>query len=464
MTKDREETIFALSTPYGQSAIAVIRVSGSMSSVIAKKIGRIKKIIPRKATFSKFYDKKKKVIDSGIIIFFKAPSSFTGQDMLEIQCHGAVSIINKILLELSFFKNTRFASPGEFSKRSFMNKKNGLLYYEGLANLISSETENQRLIASKQTFGETDNICKIWRKSLLECIATLDAAIDFTEENESFSTKNVRKTLNTIIEKAKRTVELANKSKEILFGTKVLIFGPPNSGKSSLFNYLSREEKAIISVEAGTTTDQNFNSLEICGIKAIISDTAGLRVAKRKVEKIGVIKTKKAIEQNNKFILVLSPDCYSDENRKLIEIALSKIKPKQTIILFNKNDLKGFSDGKKRWIKSVKQLKNLKKKSISCINDVKNVNKLISLNNFITKNLLTIDTLNNDDYFFSEKRQIDNVKKIIINLVKSLECLDDLEIAVDYISKAVKHLDELFGNNDYEERLGYIFNKFCIGK
>ena len=147
--------------------------------------------------------------------------------MLEIQCHGAVSIINKILLELSFFKNTRFASPGEFSKRSFMNKKNGILYYEGLANLISSETENQRLIASKQTFGETDNICKIWRKSLLECIATLDAAIDFTEENESFSTKNVRKTLNTIIEKAKRTVELANKSKEILFGTKVLIFGPP---------------------------------------------------------------------------------------------------------------------------------------------------------------------------------------------------------------------------------------------
>ena len=109
-------------------------------------------------------------------------------------------------------------------------------------------------------------------------------------------------------------------------------------------------------------------------------------------------------------------------------------------------------------------MKNLKKKSISCINDVKNVNKLISLNNFITKNLLTIDTLNNDDYFFSEKRQIDNVKKIIINLVKSLECLDDLEIAVDYISKAVKHLDELFGNNDYEERLGYIFNKFCIGK
>ena len=117
---------------------------------------------------------KKKIIDSGIMIFFNSPFSFTGEDMLEIQCHGGISIINKILLELSLFENCRFASPGEFSRRAFANKKNDLLHYEGLANLIASETENQRLVASKQTFGESENICRIWRNSLLQSIAMLD--------------------------------------------------------------------------------------------------------------------------------------------------------------------------------------------------------------------------------------------------------------------------------------------------
>ena len=431
MKRDKKETIFALSTPYGQSAIAVIRISGTMSKNIAKKFCQIKRIEPRKAIFSKFYDKEKKIIDAGIIVFFKAPSSFTGEDMLEIQCHGAVSIINKILLELSIYENCRFAKPGEFSKRSFLNNKNGLIHYEGLANLIASETENQRLIASKQTFGETDNICKIWRKSLLECIAILDAAIDFTEENESFNVNEVKDILMSIVDKATKTLELASKSKEIMYGAKVLIFGPPNSGKSSLFNYLSREEKAITSDEAGTTTDQNFNTLEICGIRVIISDTAGLRNTKRKIEKIGVERTNLAISQNNKFILVLSPDCFNEKNRKLIDSALEKINLKQTIIVFNKSDLKNFAEGKKRWIVGIEKLRRLKQKSISCVKDAKNINKLINLNNFISKNLLTIDTLSNDDYFFSEKRQIENVQKIVNYLKEALKCLDDLEIVVD---------------------------------
>ncbi len=152
MKKKTKETIFALSTPYGQSAIAVVRISGNMSKMIAKSICQINKIEPRKATFTKFYDKQKKIIDSGIMIFFNSPFSFTGEDMLEFQCHGGISIINKMLLELSLIENCRYASPGEFSRRAFANKKNDLIHYEGLANLIASETENQRVIATKQSF------------------------------------------------------------------------------------------------------------------------------------------------------------------------------------------------------------------------------------------------------------------------------------------------------------------------
>ena len=460
----KKETIFALSTPYGQSAVAIIRVSGNMCRIIAKKFCGVTKVFARKAKFTKFYDKKKKLIDTGIMIFFESPSSFTGEDMLEIQCHGSLSIINKILYEVSLFDNCRFANPGEFSKRAFMNKKNSLLHYEGLANLIASESENQRIIASKQTFGESENICKIWRNTLLESIAVLDAAIDFTEENESFNVDQIRKNLSLIIKKANKTIELAHNNKEILYGTKVLIFGPPNSGKSSLFNYLSREERAITSDKLGTTTDHNSNVLEISGIRTIITDTAGLRNAKREVEKIGVEKTKKAIEKKDKFILVLSPDCFSIENCKLIDSALENIDSKKIILVFNKNDLSNFQEAKSQWMSEIKRLKKLKKISISCARDSKNINNLIRLNNFISKNLLIIDTLNNDDYFFSEKRQIENIQKIIINIEDSLKFLNDLEIAVNYLTEAVRILDELFGKNDYEERLGYVFDKFCIGK
>ena len=333
-----------------------------------------------------------------------------------------------------------------------------------MANLIASETENQRIIATKQSFGESENIYRAWRESLLESIALLDAAIDFSDENETFGLKKVEKLLNEVVKKAANTIELAKNNQEILFGTKVLIFGPPNSGKSSLFNLLSREDRAITSDEAGTTTDQNSNVLEISGIRTVITDTAGLRNASRNVEKIGVEKTQESIKQRNKFILVLSPDCFSDENCKLIESTLKNINTKKTIVIFNKNDLPDFQAGKNLWISKIKQLKKLKNISISCASDIKNVNILVELNNFISKNLLTIDTLGNDDYFFSEKRQIDIVQKIVVHIKDALMSLDDLEISVNYLDQAVKLLDELFGKNNYEDRLGYIFNRFCIGK
>ena len=137
---------------------------------------------------------------------------------------------------------------------------------------------------------------------------------------------------------------------------------------------------------------------------------------------------------------------------------------KKTILVFNKKDLLGFQEGKNLWISKINQLKKLKNISISCVKDAKNINILIKLNNFISKNLLTIDTSKNDDYFFSEERQINIVQKIIVHIKNSLNNLEDLEIAVNYLNQAINLLDELFGKNDYEDRLGYVFDKFCIGK
>jgi tRNA modification GTPase len=458
------ETIFALSTPYGQSAIAVIRISGPECLKISKELTDLGQISPRKAYFTKLYDKKRMVLDTIVLIYFKSPNSYTGEEMLEIQCHGSISIVNKILSELSSFENSRFADPGEFSRRGYLNGKNSLIHYEGLANLISSETENQRILANKQTFGQTENICQEWRRFILDSISILDAAIDFSDENESFDVTEVSKRLSQLLEQIKLTVKYSDNLSKIDIGGKIVIFGPPNSGKSSFFNYISREERAITSNEEGTTTDLNTNVMELAGAKAVFTDTAGLRDALRSIEKKGIAKTKQAIDESSRFILVLSPDCLSENNVNVLSRTLEGIQGKRIVVIFNKNDLATFEAKKDEWVYKINALKKIKSLSISCVIDKKNIKKLIELNNFINDNLLAIDTLNNDDYFFSEKRQIDNLNEIIRHLENSINNIDELEISSDYLMKALRVLDKLYGKNDFEERLGYIFEKFCIGK
>ena len=204
---EKKETIFALSTPYGRSAIAVIRLSGSNSLNVAKKLTKKKNFSNRAATFVNFFDNKDSLIDRGLIIFFKSPSSYTGEDMLEIHTHGSIAIINKMFEVLEKIKGCRFAMPGEFSKRAFINGKNDLIHFQGLANLISSETEQQRIVASKQTFGQTQNICKEWRQVIVESLAILDSAIDFPEEGEDYN-------LNVIVKKLKKLIQTAEKAIE----------------------------------------------------------------------------------------------------------------------------------------------------------------------------------------------------------------------------------------------------------
>ena len=156
---EKKDTIFALSTPYGRSAVAMIRLSGPNSLNIAKTITKKNRFPHRQANFVTFFDNKGYIIDRGLLIFFKSPSSYTGEDMLEIHNHGSVAIINKMFETLEKMNACRFALPGEFSKRAFINGKNDLIHFEGLASLISSETEQQRIVASHQTFGQAQNIC-----------------------------------------------------------------------------------------------------------------------------------------------------------------------------------------------------------------------------------------------------------------------------------------------------------------
>jgi len=460
----KKETIFALSTPYGRSAIAVIRLSGPSSLNVAKKLTKKSNFSNRTASFVNFVDDKGFVIDHGLIIFFKAPSSYTGEDMLEIHTHGSIAIINKMFEILEKITGCRSALPGEFSKRAFVNGKNDLFHFEGLANLISSETEQQRIVASVQTFGQTQNICKEWRDVIIENLAILDSAIDFPEEGENYNLKIILKNLTKIVKTAKKAVELSNTCEQAYNGQDVVIFGPPNSGKSSFYNLLCQENKAITSSIKGTTRDKNTTQLQVFGLKVTITDTAGLRKAKNLIEKKGVMKTLQILDSSKIFILVLSPDSFSKMNSSFIEDAIYKIGDKNLVVVYNKKDLSSFNSVKTRWKNKIPILKKTKSFSISCKENKNDYQILISLMKFLNKNLLLIDRNINENYYFFEKAQISIISSMICDLEMCIKNIENIEIASEFLSKALSSLDTLYGKSDIEERLEVVFNKFCIGK
>ena len=226
--------------------------------------------------------------------------------MLEIHNHGSIAIINKMFETLGKTIGCRFALPGEFSKRGFINGKNDLIHFEGLANLISSETEQQRQVASNQTFGQTQNICKEWREVTVENLAILDSAIDFPEEGEVYNFKTILKNLKKILQTAKKSIKFSETCQQAYSGQDVVIFGPPNSGKSSFYNLLCQENKAITSSIKELLEIKNTTNLKSLVFKATITDTAGLRKASDLIEKQGVKKTLQILDISKNFILVLS--------------------------------------------------------------------------------------------------------------------------------------------------------------
>ena len=212
---------------------------------------------------------------------------------MEIHTHGSLAVINKLLDEIGKIENCRFAKPGEFSKRAFLNNKRSLFHYEGISNLIAAETEAERSVSTRVSFGETENICQKWRRNLIDILSLVDASIDFPEEGETFNLKEIGFQIKKIIDEAKKSLSVSENIKNFSDKEGIVLFGPPNTGKSSIFNLLCQEERAITSAVKGTTTDKNIHNLDLFGVKISITDTAGIRNAKNTVEKIGVRKTKK---------------------------------------------------------------------------------------------------------------------------------------------------------------------------
>ncbi len=442
-------TIYALSSGPGVSGIAVIRVSGKLASKVVKSLTGTNLPSPRVATLSKFNKNGgKELIDEGVIIWFPGPNSYTGEDLAEFHVHGSRAVVSAMQNAISKIKNCRLAEPGEFTKRAFQNGRINLLKAESVADLISSETEIQRKQAIKIMSGKSSDKYNSWRDKLLKILSHIEAKIDFPDEDLPKNIiKNIQQISSQVLEEIKKVLNDEKVGERIREGFKIAILGPPNSGKSSLLNYLSKRDVAIVSEIAGTTRDVIETHLDLDGYPVIASDTAGIRSSKNEIEKKGIkIALKRAEDADLKLIIV------SAKNVDFTGV-LKGLLRKNAILVVNKSDLvKGKLNRKFRKYEHV--FISIKKES--------NLNKLISKIKSKLKNKFTTT----EDILITRERHRQN----LINCVQHLEkfqkkkSAQDFDKAAEDLRLATRHLGMVVGKVDVEELLGSIFNDFCIGK
>mgnify|MGYP006088814135 CR=1 FL=1 len=442
-------TIYALSSGSGLSGIAVIRVSGKNTAEVVKMLTGAKLPSPRVATLKKFNKNgQKELIDEGVLIWFPGPNSYTGEDLAEFHVHGSRAVIKAMNLAISKIKNCRFAEPGEFTKRAFQNGRINLLKAESIADLISAETEIQRKQALKIMSGKSSDKFNSWREKLLKILSNIEAKIDFPDEGLPKNIINeIQKKSNTVLKEIKKTLNDQKVGEIIREGFKIAIVGPPNSGKSSLLNYLSKRDVAIVSEVAGTTRDVIETHLNLDGYPVIISDTAGIRSSKNEIEKKGIkIGLERAKDADLKLVIV------SAKNIEFTSV-LKDLLSKNAILVVNKSDL-------------IKRKLNNKFKKYDHI--LISIKKDLNLNRVITKikNKLKNKFTTNEDVLITRERHRQN----LINCVEHLEkfkkkkSVQDFDKAAEDLRLATRHLGMIVGKVDVEELLGSIFNDFCIGK
>ena len=442
-------TIYALSSGLGVSGVAIIRVSGKETKNIITKLTNEPIPYPRVATLRKINKiKTNELIDEGLVLWFPGPQSYTGEDMAEFQVHGSRAVIEAILDEFSNLESCRLAEPGEFTKIALTNEKLNLLEAESIGDLISSETEIQRRQALRGMSGESFTIYLNWRKKLIKALANVEAKIDFPDEDlpKGMLDKIKIETEKIKIE-IKKNLDDQKVGERIRDGFKIAIVGPPNAGKSSLLNYLSKREAAIVSETAGTTRDVIETHLNLNGYPVVISDTAGIRESKDEIEKKGIRLALKKAENADLNIIVIEP------KSSYFTGFLKDLISSRSILVINKSDLG--TDNMPREFEKFKPI------NISIKNE-NNLNLLIEE----IKQKLKNQFINSDDILITRKRHRINLEECEKHLESFSEkdLSKDFEKAAEDLRLATRYLGKIVGKVDVEEILDSIFNDFCIGK
>ncbi|AKT90956.1 5-carboxymethylaminomethyluridine-tRNA synthase MnmEG, GTPase component [Campylobacter ureolyticus RIGS 9880] len=442
------DTIVAISTANGVGAVSIIRVSGKEALDISLKLLKTNKLTPRYATLLKIYSLDNELIDRGIIIYFKSPKSFTGEDIVEFQTHGGFLISNLIIDEL-LKAGARLAKPGEFSKRAFLNDKMDLAKASSIQSLITARSKDALKILTYQMQGSLSKFVESLRGELVKTLAYTEVCIDYAEEDlPTDILEKINILLSKNYKKLDEIVTISKQRKGLIEGFKVAIIGKPNVGKSSILNALLSYDRAIISNEAGTTRDSIEESLMLGSHLVRIIDTAGIREGVSSIEKIGI---KTAIKKANEADIVLavfdSSAKFDEEDRAILEICIGLEKnDKKIFYILNKSDLIQKFDKKLN-----KPLQISAKEGIGLVTD--------ELKNYL-------DTKNYDGIMLTATYQINavNSAKEAILRAKNLLNENELELFAYEINSAISEISSITRPFERTEILDEMFSSFCLGK
>ncbi len=450
------DVIASISTAVGVGAISIIRVSGIDSIKVVDSIFRGKNSLldvdSHTINYGYIVDKEE-IIDEVLVSIMKAPKTFTTEDVVEINCHGGIATTNKVL-ELLLLNGARLAEPGEFTKRAFLNGRVDLVEAESIMDIINAKTDSSRKLSINQLDGKVSKIIKEFRQELLELIANIEVNIDYPEyeDIEVMTIESIKKNMNNIEEKLNKIVKESESGKIIRDGIKTVIVGRPNVGKSSILNKLLEYDKAIVTDIAGTTRDIVEGEINLDGILLKLVDTAGIRKTTDVVEKIGVDRSYREINDADLVIMVLNNN---EELSSYDKEILNSIKNKNSIVVINKSDLEEKIN-----------INDINNKNIIKINTIED-DKIDILKNKI-KEIFNLDGIIKGDYtYLSNARQI-SLAKECLKILEEVKVEVDREDPVDLIEIDIKRiwntLGEITGDNYDDELIDQLFSQFCLGK
>ena len=442
-------TIYALSSGPGIAGVAVVRVSGKETSKVIKLVTNDGLPTPRVATLRKINNiNTNELIDEGLLIWFPGPQSYTGEDLAEFHVHGSRAVVGALHASISNVENCRLAEPGEFTKRAFQNGRINLMKAESIGDLISAETEIQRKQAVKIMNGKSSDIFNSWREKLLKILSHVEAKIDFPDEDlPKEILLEIKQTSEQVSNEIIKVLNDQKVGEIIREGFKIAIVGPTNVGKSSLLNYLSKRDVAIVSETAGTTRDVIETHLNLDGYPVMISDTAGIRDSKDEIETKGIKLALKRAEEADLRLVVVEP--------KNLDFTgfLKGLFDENSILVINKSDLL-----QKNLDSQIKKLEHV------LISLIKNSNLDILINKI--KNKLKNKFISTEDILITRERHRQHLEQCVeyLKSFSDKKKNHDLDKGAEDLRLATRHLGMIVGKVDVEEILDSIFNDFCIGK
>ncbi|WP_270280541.1 tRNA uridine-5-carboxymethylaminomethyl(34) synthesis GTPase MnmE [Streptococcus mutans] len=455
MITNEFDTITAIATPLGEGAIGIVRISGSKALAIIKKIFKGKNLddVPSHTINYGHIVENGGIIDEVMVSVMRAPKTFTREDVIEINTHGGVAVTNEIL-QLVLRSGARMADPGEFTKRAFLNGRVDLAQAEAVMDLIRAKTDKAMAVAVQQLDGSLSNLINNTRQEILNTLAQVEVNIDYPEYDdvEEMTTALMREKTQEFETLLTNLLKTARRGKILREGLSTAIIGRPNVGKSSLLNNLLREEKAIVTDIEGTTRDVIEEYVNIKGVPLKLIDTAGIRETDDLVEKIGVERSKKALEEADLVLLVLnSAEKLTDQDRTLLEISQNS----NRLILLNKTDLPEQIETDQLPEDCIK-ISVIKNQNIDVIEE--RINELFFDNAAIVEK---------DATYLSNARHISLIEKAL----KSLQAVNDgleLGMPVDLLqvdmTRTWEILGEITGDAAPDELITQLFSQFCLGK